>query len=112
MYALTEMLGKPSMFKVGSIRKRLAGKLIAAFKTQFDLELRLDPKDLHPAEGYWRSDVRADCQRWEGFGQIKHPETGNWMGVTLDSWSTMTSCLKALSIRRESFCAFNIEENT
>lgn len=61
-----------------------------------------------PAQGAYRTDVRMDVQRWEGFGKIQHPTTKNWMNCTLDSWSTMRECLKGFEVVRNSFCGFDI----
>lgn len=93
---------------VGSVRKRLAAKLSAAFKQQHGLDFRVDPERLRPAQGAYRTDVRQDCGRWEGFGEIKHPETGTWMNATLDSWDTMSNCLKGLVIQRDRGMAFDV----
>lgn len=92
---------------MGGVRKRLA-KLIVAALAREDIEARCDPKNLWPAQGYWRQ-VQQDVYRWEGYCEVK--SFGKWSFRSLVSWDRMSSCVKGLTIDVDGFgyevCAVN-----
>lgn len=94
---------------VGKVRQRLAAKLVKAFADDYGIALRVDPARLSPAQGVWRTDMRMDVCRWEGWGEIKVGE--RWMNCSIDSWDTMTACLRGLSVDREAPYAFMVSAN-
>jgi hypothetical protein len=78
-------------FGPGRVRVRLAEMLAARLHAD-GYTVRFNPETLRPAQGYWRTDFRADVYRWEGSFEIyRHEE---WTQVMVDSWSTMTDCIR------------------
>lgn len=45
-----------------TLRERLCRRLLE------DLGITVDPQRIYPATGYYRTDIRADCMRWEAHG--------------------------------------------
>ena len=84
---------------VGGVRKRLAKMIVAALAEQ-DIEARCEPKDLWPAQGYWRQ-IEQDVYSWEGCCEVK--SFGRWMKRSLGSWDRMSSCIKGLTIDVDGF---------
>ncbi len=84
---------------VGGVRKRLA-KMIVAALAEDNIEARCDPKNLWPAQGYWRQ-VEQDVMSWEGYCEVK--SFGKWTSRSLGSWERMSSCIKGLTIDVDGF---------
>lgn len=78
--------------KIGRTRAALPALLVKAF-AEIGVTARFEAEHLRPATGYWRTDIRADVYRWEGSGE-KQIEDGTWMGISVDSWDTMTDCVR------------------
>jgi hypothetical protein len=85
------------MKRIGSVRKRLARKIVAALKEQ-GIEARCEPQNLRPAQGYWRQ-IEQDVQAWEGSVETKIGD--RWSVRSIGSWDRMSDCVKGLSIKRE-----------
>lgn len=79
--------------RVGKTRKRLALKLEAAFLAIGEVAM-VEAEALRSAAGYWRTDYRADTYRWEGQCRVRLSD-GSWMAFGLDSWDTMTDCVRS-----------------
>lgn len=77
--------------------KRLA-KLLEAALTPFypQWKLTIDPEEIYPATGWYRTSPQADCLRWEATIRLN----GCPMGEAT-SWHTMTECCKGLTISRD-----------
>jgi hypothetical protein len=70
----------------GKTRRRLA-RLLEAEGFQVDA--------LTAAQGYWRTDVRADVNRWEGAGRANgRAGLSNGTRVQFSSWDPMTLCVR------------------
>lgn len=98
---------------VGRVRERLARMLEAAF-TAIGEEASVQASELRPATGYWRTDHRADAFRWEGRCRVRLKD-GTWTVRGLDSWDTMTDCVRSgVTIERDrhSFLASANESRT
>src|SRR5690242_2585153 len=87
-------------------RERLAEKIAAKVKAEFDVEL-IDFQ-LIPARGAWRTSRALDVNPWHGWA--------TWSGqgfstnVSIDSWNTMTELLrKGFTVTRESPCRFELD---
>jgi hypothetical protein len=95
------------MGHVGGVRKRLAKMIVAALAKE-GIEARCEPKDLWPAQGYWRQ-IEQDVMSWEGYCEVKSFD--KWMKRSLGSWDRMSSCVKGLTIDGDGFgyevCATN-----
>lgn len=65
---------------------------------------------LEPAQGYWRTDVRADVMRWEGSAQVYGwPGISDGLMVSLGSWNTMTDCVRnGIEIERDGGMFFDV----
>lgn len=74
-------------------RERLA-KLLEAGFSELGVVARVDPSDLHPATGCYRSDCRRDVYRWEGWG--RREAKGHESVV---SWYTMTALLRGGGVK-------------
>ena len=94
---------------IGRKRARTAQRLEAALRAE-GFDAVVDPSSLRPAQGYWRTDYRADVQRWEGSFKIKNPpEWGNpYRTIMVSSWDTMTDCARGLTIDWESGWHVNV----
>lgn len=68
------------------LRERLCNKIIKAFLDE-GLECIIDPHDIIPVSGYWKS---QDVFRWEVFCQLK--KEGYVHKISLGSYDTMTEC--------------------
>ena len=85
---------------VGKLRQRLAKAIIQAFDNE-GVEVRCDPAKLAPALGRWRTDYRMDVMRWEGFIEIFR--SGSWMKMGIESWDTMSACIKGFTLWQDGF---------
>jgi hypothetical protein len=92
---------------VGKLRQRLAKAIVQAFADK-GVTVRLDPKNLYPAQGRWRSDFRMDVMRWEGFLELVIEETGGFLRMSVESWDTMTVCIKGFTLWRGSPGGFEV----
>jgi hypothetical protein len=75
------------------LRKRLAKMIEEALLKQHNIEATVDPEDLHPATGWYRTSSQADCYRWEGFGSYKDPSLR--IQISLCGWTRMTQIVKS-----------------
>jgi hypothetical protein len=89
---------------IGGVRTRLA-KLITEAFTVAGFKATCEPKDLHPALGYWKHN-RADVMRWEG--SIQFWRHGKMSRVAINSWDSMTDCLKGFRIDSGDFFDFEV----
>lgn len=87
-------------FGPGRVRRRLA-ELIAARLTADGMIVRTDPEKLWPAQGYWRTDFRADVYRWEG--QIEILRHGQWAVTSVASWDPMTDVVRGFDWEWDQF---------
>ena len=85
---------------VGGTRKRLAKMIVAALAAE-GVEARCEPKDLRPAQGYWRQ-IQQDVYSWEGYCETKARD-GKWTKRSLGSWDRMSTCIKGLTIGEDGF---------
>lgn len=92
----------------GLIRCKLAAMIAAHLSAEpWSFIVEVQPEWLRPAQGYWRSDFQADVYRWEG-KFLRKLEDGSWFICTIDSWSTMTDCVRhGIDIDREKAWQFN-----
>lgn len=97
------------MRRAGRVRHALA-KLLSSELSRDGHLVRVDPEKLWPAEGYWRSDHRADCYRWEGqievfdpkapevkyysAGEVVRQREAGWRLVQVASYERMSDILK------------------
>ena len=88
--------------KIGRIRAALPDVLVKAFADK-GLTAEFEAEDLRPATGSWRTDFRLDVYRWEGQGRLFFPDDGIWLPITVDSYCTMTDCVRyGVSVERDS----------
>ncbi len=67
-------------------------KLAALLEAQ---GFRVDPLDLRPAQGAWRTDKRLDTNPWEGIGTAhNHPTFPEGWQIIFSGESTMTRCVR------------------
>ena len=86
---------------VGKLRQRLAKAVVQAFADQ-DVTVQCDPAKLWPAQGRWRTDTRMmDVYRWEG--QIEIKRDGKWSTMAIESYDTMSACIKGFTLWRDGF---------
>lgn len=85
---------------VGGVRKRLAKMIVVALAVE-GIEARCKPKDLWPAQGYWRK-IEQDVYSWEGQCETKAP-SGKWMKRSLGSWDRMSTCVRGLTVDGDGF---------
>lgn len=76
--------------KVGRTRRKLAEKIITAFKLS-GFTVDVDPENLIPTQGHWRTSRFADCMPWHG--NMSLLVKGKWLGHNVESWDTMTDLL-------------------
>jgi hypothetical protein len=84
----------PAARRVGRVRYRLALAIVKAFADK-GVTVRCEPERLYPALGYWRHNAQ-DVMRWEG--QIYVLNGGKWDTRTIESWDSMSDCLKGFGI--------------
>lgn len=83
------------MRRIGPGRVRLKLAQMLAEKLAADgYDVVFNPETLYPATGWWRTDSRADCFRWEGSFMRRFTPDGNWLQCSIASWRPMTECLK------------------
>jgi hypothetical protein len=70
------------------VRVRLAKILSEALTRERGQPVTVDPDDLHPAKGYYRTG-NGDHFRWEGFARL------GGVRITLDSYVPMTTLVKS-----------------
>ena len=65
---------------------------------------------LWEAEGYWRTDIRADVYRWECQAITSgRTDYSDGLTVSLCSWNTMTDCVRfGFEIKRDDAASFEI----
>lgn len=82
---------------VGGVRIKLAKMLVKAFEDE-GIKARCDPKNLWPAQGYWRQ-VEQDVMAWEGFIEVwRHDK---WQKQQLGSWERMTTCIRGFTLQQD-----------
>jgi hypothetical protein len=74
------------------LRKRLA-KMIEEALLEHGIEATVDPNDLDPATGWYRTSPQADCYRWEGFAKYKDPALS--IQISVNSYTTMSQIVKS-----------------
>lgn len=85
------------MGHVGGVRIKLAKMLVKAFADE-GIKARCDPKNLWPAQGYWRQ-VEQDVMAWEGFIEVwRHDK---WQQQSLGSWERMSTCIKGFKLQQD-----------
>lgn len=62
-------------------------RLVAMLSKELGVDVQ--PEDIAPVTGYWRSNLQADCMRWEG--SVPTAEAGK---RSIGSWDTMTDCVR------------------
>ena len=67
--------GRGGSHHIGRVRIELA-KLLTK-----ELGFQVEPTDLYPATGSWRTDVRLDVHAWEWMDGV-HPSAGCWDSMT------------------------------
>ncbi len=86
--------------KVGRVRIKLAEKLQEQLRA-IGVDCDVYPEDLLAAEGYYRIGRYEECYRWTGVITVRL-ESGGEKTCLLDSWDTMTDCVKAKRLQFES----------
>lgn len=88
---------------IGRTRQRVAERVAEALRAE-GFEMVVDPSSLYPAQGYWRTDIRADVMRWHGSVRVKNPPdwSNSHRTINIGSWDTMTDCARGLTIAWES----------
>ena len=81
--------------KCGATRLKLAALLQKSFFFFCIHPLTWDPDHLFPAQGRYRSDKNIDCYRWTGYAKYVRPDGTSFTMVSVGSYSTMTSLIKA-----------------
>lgn len=72
------------------LRKRLA-KMIVEALAERGINAMVDPDDLSPAVGWFRTSPQADCYIWEGFGHY----TDLNLRIVLYGNTTMTQIVRS-----------------
>jgi hypothetical protein len=88
------------MNHIGGVRKRLAKMIVAALAAE-GIEARCEPKDLWPAQGYWRQ-TQQDVYSWEGYCETKTRDD-KWTKRSLGSWDRMSTCIRGVAISGDGF---------
>lgn len=92
----------------GRTRQRLAKMLAAAFPKQLNYVFKIEPHQIYPAKGGARTCASSDTYRWTAHGSILIP--GRWMPCCIDSFSTMTDCLRrGVTISEDRAFSFGVE---
>jgi len=81
----------------GRVRRKLA-ELIVKKLSADGMIVAVNPENLHPNQGYWRTDLRADVMPWVGY--VDYSVGGKWTKLAIGSWATMTDCLKGFEWER------------
>jgi hypothetical protein len=79
---------------IGRTRQRMAALLQREIPTLNGAPIIWTAENVRPAQGWYRTDPRADCYRWSA---IAHGAESNLV-LSVDSWHTMTEILKAGSL--------------
>lgn len=61
-----------------------------ANETEIVIPLLWTADHLWPATGYYRTDRRADCWRWEGMARAVRPDGTTWNAGSVGGYTTMT----------------------
>lgn len=56
--------------------------------------LTIDPLEIYPATGWYRTSPHADVVRWEAVVRVNGTPMGD-----VESWHTMTECVKGLQVK-------------
>lgn len=78
---------------MSKLRIKLAKMIEAQFLEQDGKVVKVDPDDLDPAQGWYRTSHHADCYRWEGMAGWSF-EAGSILAISLYGADTMTSMVK------------------
>jgi hypothetical protein len=57
-------------------------------------KLTIDPNEIYPALGWYRTSPHADVVRWEATIRLNGAPIGS-----VESWHTMTECIKGLKVK-------------
>lgn len=87
-------------FGVGRVRRKLA-EMIAAQITIPGFSVWMDPEDLIPNTGYWRTDYRADVMPWTGSLNVSSDGGLSWKKWNIESWFTMTELIRGFTWDRD-----------
>ena len=91
---------------VGRIRTKLADKIERQLQAD-GFSVRVDPADLWPAQGRWRSDVTMDVMPWEG--QVELDRGFGYRRMGIGSWETMTDLCRQERTLRITFDGLDFE---
>lgn len=94
---------------IGKTRARLATMLEEAFKAQ-GLSANIDPGNLRPASGAWRTMAHLDVYRWEGCCAVTYPN-GATLTTPLYCWDTMTDCVRHGFVIERDGCGYDVSAN-
>lgn len=79
--------------KIERTRHRAAQMLAQAFMASGVDVAPFDGSNIIPVSGYWKA---QDCWRWESTGLMRvNPVSGNKMGLSVGSWDTLKSIIRA-----------------
>lgn len=74
----------PLAYRTTVRRRGGSGRVAERLREKLERELGFTDVILFPATGFWRTDTRADCYRWNGQGKR------DGALYAFDSWFTMT----------------------
>lgn len=84
-----------TMRTVGRVRKKLAKLLQENFPTTpLGVELTWRPEKLYPATGSYRTNVRLDCWRWEGFAVHIRQDGTEYTALAVGGYTKMSELIK------------------
>lgn len=69
--------------------------MIVAELAKAGMHVAVDPDQLRPTQGFWRTHWQADCMPWDGF--VRYCRSGEWITLSIASWATMTDCLRGFT---------------
>lgn len=104
--------------KPGRTRLKLAALLEAALNTWekahrmpgLALKFTVNPIDLYDSKGAYRTDVRQDCCRWDGFARF---ENNGQLAANFQSYDTMTKCVaKGIVLTGGDGLSFDVHSNS
>jgi hypothetical protein len=82
----------------GKVREKLAQLLQKSFPTKGEFALTWRAEWLHPAAGAYRTSG-IDCFRWEGSARHFREDGTFYTAMSVGSYETMTSLIKANRLR-------------